>query len=131
MFAIFRVFRKNATQNYGSFAIFKKTSGSFFSFRSTRHRQKLVDQKDIPLCSLCPLTRSIPLPRPRPSNQPWVALYRNIRTVKKLHEFAIANFEGQPGPYVLMVDEVQDIEDWERGVALLFNRADLDIYHGF
>ena len=30
-----------------------------------------------------------------------------IRTGKELHEFAIANFEGQPGPYVLMVDEVQ------------------------
>jgi len=43
--AIFRVFRKNATQIYGCFAIFKKTSGSFF-FRATRHRQKLVDQKD-------------------------------------------------------------------------------------
>ena len=31
----------------------------------------------------------------------------HIRTGKPLHEFAIANFEGQPGPYVLMVDEVQ------------------------
>jgi len=31
----------------------------------------------------------------------------HIRTGKELHEFAIANFEGQPGPYVLMVDEVQ------------------------
>jgi len=52
----------------------------------------------------------------------------HIRTGKELQEFAIANFEGQPGPYVLMVDEVQDIEDWERGVASLFNRADVDIY---
>ena len=31
----------------------------------------------------------------------------HIRTGKELHEFAIANFEGQPGPYVLMVDEVR------------------------
>ena len=31
----------------------------------------------------------------------------HIRTGKELHEFAIANFEGHPGPYVLMVDEVQ------------------------
>ena len=31
----------------------------------------------------------------------------HIRTGKELHELAIANFEGQPGPYVLMVDEVQ------------------------
>jgi predicted AAA+ superfamily ATPase len=52
----------------------------------------------------------------------------HLRTGKELHEFAIANFEGQRGPYVLMVDEVQDIEDWERGIASLFNRADVDIY---
>ena len=31
----------------------------------------------------------------------------HIRTGKELYELAIANFEGQPGPYVLMVDEVQ------------------------
>lgn len=52
----------------------------------------------------------------------------HIRTGKELHEFACGFFQGKSGPYVLMVDEVQDIEEWERGVASLFNRGDVDIY---
>jgi len=52
----------------------------------------------------------------------------HIRTGKDLYEFAIVEFQRKPGPFVLMVDEVQDIEDWERGVASLFNRGDVDIY---
>lgn len=52
----------------------------------------------------------------------------HIRTGKELHEFAYGFFQGKSGPYVLMVDEVQDIEEWERGVASLFNRGDVDIY---
>ena len=52
----------------------------------------------------------------------------HIRTGKDLYEFVIAEIEGKSGPFVLMVDEVQDIEDWERGVASLFNRGDVDIY---
>lgn len=34
----------------------------------------------------------------------------HIRTGKELHEFAVASFQGKLGPYVLMVDEVQDID---------------------
>ncbi|MFM8717078.1 MAG: ATP-binding protein [Spartobacteria bacterium] len=52
----------------------------------------------------------------------------HIRTGKELHEFACGFFQGKSGPYVLMVDEVQDIEEWDRGVASLFNRGDVDIY---
>lgn len=52
----------------------------------------------------------------------------HIRTGKDLHEFATGFFHAKAGPYVLMVDEVQDIEDWDRGVASLFNRGDVDIY---
>ena len=52
----------------------------------------------------------------------------HIRTGKDLYEFVIAEIEGKSGPFVLMVDEVQDIEDWERGVASLFNRGDVDVY---
>jgi predicted AAA+ superfamily ATPase len=52
----------------------------------------------------------------------------HIRVGKDLYEFVIAEIEGKSGPFVLMVDEVQDIEDWERGVASLFNRGDVDIY---
>lgn len=52
----------------------------------------------------------------------------HIRTGKDLYEYVIAEIEGKSGPFVLMVDEVQDIEDWERGVASLFNRGDVDIY---
>lgn len=36
----------------------------------------------------------------------------HIRTGKELHEFACGFFQGKSGPYVLMVDEVQDIEEW-------------------
>lgn len=52
----------------------------------------------------------------------------HIRSGKDLYEYVIAEIEGKSGPFVLMVDEVQDIEDWERGVASLFNRGDVDIY---
>jgi predicted AAA+ superfamily ATPase len=55
-------------------------------------------------------------------------VWDHIRTGKNLYEYVIAEIEGKSGPFVLMVDEVQDIEDWERGVASLFNRGDVDIY---
>lgn len=55
-------------------------------------------------------------------------VWDHIRTGKDLYEYVIAEIEGKSGPFVLMVDEVQDIEDWERGVASLFNRGDVDIY---
>jgi hypothetical protein len=51
-----------------------------------------------------------------------------IRTGNDLHDSAIKEFHGKPTPHVVMVDEVQDIEDWERGAASLFNRGDIDIY---
>jgi predicted AAA+ superfamily ATPase len=44
-------------------------------------------------------------------------LWDHIRTGKDLYEYVIAEIEGKSGPFVLMVDEVQDIEDWERGVG--------------
>ena len=55
-------------------------------------------------------------------------VWDHIRTGKDLYEYVIGEIEGKSGPFVLMVDEVQDIEDWERGVASLFNRGDVDIY---
>ena len=55
-------------------------------------------------------------------------VWDHIQTGKDLYEYVIGEIEGKSGPFVLMVDEVQDIEDWERGVASLFNRGDVDIY---
>ncbi len=52
----------------------------------------------------------------------------HIQTGKELYDFAIAKFQGKQGPFVVMVDEVQDIVDWERGVASLFNKGNVDVY---
>ena len=52
----------------------------------------------------------------------------HIQTGKELYEFTVAKFQDKKGPLVVMVDEVQDIEDWERGVASLFNKGNVDIY---
>ena len=52
----------------------------------------------------------------------------HIQTGKELYDIAIEKFQGKQGPFVIMVDEVQDIEDWERGVASLFNKRNVDIY---
>ena len=52
----------------------------------------------------------------------------HIRTGKELNDFAVAKFQDKRGPLVVMVDEVQDIEHWERGVASLFNKGNVDIY---
>ena len=52
----------------------------------------------------------------------------NIRTGVELHELAKITFEGKQGPCVLMVDEVQEIEGWERAVASILKSGKADIY---
>ncbi len=51
-----------------------------------------------------------------------------IRTGEDLHELAKVTFAGRPGPCVLMVDEVQEIADWERAVASILKSGKADIY---
>ena len=52
----------------------------------------------------------------------------HIRTGVELHELAKTTFEGKPGPCVLVVDEVQEIEEWERAVASILKSGKADIY---
>ena len=51
-----------------------------------------------------------------------------IRTGADLHAAAKAAFSGASGRCVLMVDEVQDIAEWERALASLLKSGTADIY---
>ncbi len=52
--------------------------------------------------------------------------FEHIRTYRDLHQLTIDTMAGQPG--CLLVDEVQEIEGWERALASLSKREDIDIY---
>lgn len=52
--------------------------------------------------------------------------FEYIRTYQDLNQFVVENLGDQPG--YLLVDEVQEIEGWERALASLAKREDVDIY---
>ncbi len=51
-----------------------------------------------------------------------------IKTYKDLHDFVQSYFKGKRGRRYLFVDEVQEIEAWERCIASLLAEANTDIY---
>ncbi|MBN1200184.1 MAG: ATP-binding protein [Bacteroidales bacterium] len=51
-----------------------------------------------------------------------------IKTYTNLHDFIQSYFKGKRGRHYLFVDEVQDIEAWERCIASLLAEANTDIY---
>jgi uncharacterized protein len=54
--------------------------------------------------------------------------FDHIRDYSDLHNFVTARKGGVSGRYYLMVDEIQDIEDWERAIASLLAYGNIDIY---
>lgn len=50
-----------------------------------------------------------------------------LRTDRDLHADVTSAFKGCKGPKALLVDEVQEIAGWERAVASLSGRGDVDI----
>jgi hypothetical protein len=52
----------------------------------------------------------------------WVETYRD------LHDEADRFFRNVPGKKYLLVDEVQEITDWEKGIVSLAGKGDVDIF---
>lgn len=53
--------------------------------------------------------------------------FEHIRTYRDLNAEVQRSFLERPGMKFLLVDEVQEITEWERGIASLAGRADMDI----
>ncbi len=51
-----------------------------------------------------------------------------IGSYKDLHEYASTEFSGVTGRKYLFIDEIQEIEDWERAVASFAKSDEYDIY---
>jgi len=53
--------------------------------------------------------------------------FDHLRTDSDLHKDVTSTFRRGKGPKVLLVDEVQEIAGWERAIASLAGRGDIDI----
>jgi predicted AAA+ superfamily ATPase len=53
--------------------------------------------------------------------------FEHIRNYNDLNQAALEAFAGKTAPCYLIVDEVQEIEQWERAVVSLAARGDIDI----
>jgi predicted AAA+ superfamily ATPase len=53
--------------------------------------------------------------------------FEEVRTYRDLNELALKQFSKQKKPCYLLVDEIQEIEDWERAIASLSARSDIDV----
>jgi len=54
--------------------------------------------------------------------------FEHIKTYSDLNREVLAAFSGKEDPCFLIVDEVQEIEEWERAVVSLAARGDIDIF---
>lgn len=54
--------------------------------------------------------------------------YDFIKNYQDLHRYVMSKFSQVAGQKYLFIDEVQEILEWERAVASLFAREDIDIY---
>ncbi len=50
-----------------------------------------------------------------------------VRTYQDLHALVISFFRGRTGPRALLVDEVQEIAEWEKAIASLLGQGGVDI----
>jgi len=70
------------------------------------------------------------------SNGPDQILYINkesldydfIKDYKDLHNYVKASFKSVEGSKYLLVDEIQEIHNWEKAVSSLFSEGDIDIF---
>ena len=51
-----------------------------------------------------------------------------IEDYKDLNKYVKAYFQKQPGPKYLFIDEVQEINSWEKAVGSFFAEENYDIY---
>lgn len=54
--------------------------------------------------------------------------FDHIRSYRELHQEVKARFSGVNGRKYLFIDEIQEIENWEKAVASFFSQEDTDIY---
>ncbi len=54
--------------------------------------------------------------------------FDHIRSYRELHQEVKARFNGMDGRKYLFIDEIQEIENWEKAVASFFSQEDTDIY---
>lgn len=54
--------------------------------------------------------------------------FEHIAGYRDLDRAVVARFGDRKGRKYLFVDEVQEITEWERGIASLAKRSDLDIF---
>jgi predicted AAA+ superfamily ATPase len=70
------------------------------------------------------------------SNGPDQILYINkesldydfIKDYKDMHNYVKASFKSVEGSKYLLVDEIQEIHNWEKAVSSLFSEGDIDIF---
>jgi uncharacterized protein len=53
--------------------------------------------------------------------------FDDVKTYQDLHSLVTSSFRGRPGTKTLLVDEVQEIAEWEKAVASLLGQGDVDI----
>jgi len=53
--------------------------------------------------------------------------FDHIRTYQDLSQYASEFFKGKSGPRAMLLDEVQEIDQWERAVASFLGKGDIEI----
>ena len=54
--------------------------------------------------------------------------YDFIKDYKDLHNYVKASFKSAEGSKYLLVDEIQEIHNWEKAISSLFSEGDIDIF---
>ena len=54
--------------------------------------------------------------------------YDFIQNYKDLHRYVTDSFKGMSGQKYLFIDEVQEVQEWEKAIASFFSEGDIDIY---
>jgi len=53
--------------------------------------------------------------------------FDHVRTCQDLSQYVSEFFKGRSGPRALLLDEVQEIDEWEKAVASFLGKGDMDI----
>ena len=54
--------------------------------------------------------------------------FAHLDTAEKLHRYVKAQMTGEAGRYYILLDEIQEVKNWEKAVNSLFSNADVDLY---
>jgi len=50
-----------------------------------------------------------------------------VQTYRDVHALVTSHYQGRSGPKALLIDEVQEITEWEKAVVSFLNQGDMDI----